>query len=113
MAVGRTEEIVFKYTAAALASVRLTEKAPFNGTITQVLRHYPDGCDALVDVAVGFAGDQFLPRSGFVALDNVTVPTLGLNVPMTRDDLLWVDIINRDALNTHTITVTITVSEEV
>lgn len=111
--IGRTEEIVFKYAAPALESTHLSEKSPFNGYISQVLRHYPDGCDALVDVAVGFGSAQFLPRSGYVALDDVTTTTAGLNIPIVKDDLVWVDIINKDLLNPHTITVTVTLVEEV
>lgn len=110
--IGRNQEIVFKYTIPPLQRIKLSEKCPFNGYITQVLRHWPSGCNALVNVAVGYDIDSFLPRSGTVAIDGAT-PETDVTVPVVRDNPIWVLLENSDSIFSHTITVTVTIREEV
>ncbi len=110
---GRISELVFKYTIPVISHYQLSEDAPFNGHITEVLRHYPLGCNALVDIAVGYADEQFLPNSGHVALDDVTTRTTNLSIPVVKGNPIWVDLINSDSTNAHTITVTVVVMESV
>jgi len=72
--------------------------------------HWPAGCNALVDVAVGYLTTQFCPRSGFLALDNAT-PTYYFNEAITKDRPIWVIMQNRDGGFVHNITVTVTIEE--
>ena len=113
MATGRTREIVFKYAVPSTEVIRLSDVSLYNGNITQILRHWPNGCNALVDVAVGYEGESILPNNGYVSLNDVTVITAGLHEPINKDNNIWVEIANADAVHTHTITLTVTVTEEI
>ncbi len=74
--------------------------------------HWPDGCNALVDVAAGFGSDQrLLPDEDYVALNNATV-TWPLDRPFPSD-ILWGEIRNGDAVNAHTISIIISYEEAV
>ncbi|GAI26152.1 unnamed protein product [marine sediment metagenome] len=89
------------------SKVLLTEIVPFSGYIKQVTPHYPQGCNALVDVRVGHGPKRFCPREGFLALNDVT-PSYPFNEPVSggQEDI-WVEMINGDAENKHAITVTV------
>jgi hypothetical protein len=89
----------------------LQDVVPFKGKITQITVHFPNGCNALVQVAVSWKGNQILPISGFIAL-NDTTPQFSANTPVQNDDLLTVQINNGDAGNAHTITVIISIEED-
>ena len=108
---GRTEEIPFQQLLAPGAGLRLQQPMPFPGKIRKILRHWPNGCNALVDVAVGVGNKHILPDSGFVALNDATPVFDNLSIDVNQGELLWVDLQNGDAVNPHTITVTITVEE--
>ncbi len=90
------------------SQVLLTEIAPFSGYIKQVTPHWPDGCNHIVDVRVGHAPKQFCPKEGFLALNDVT-PTYPFNEPVSGgQEEIWVEMINGDSANKHSITVTVT-----
>ncbi len=108
--IGRTEEIRFQQTVPPATGMRLVEPTPFHGYITTILRHWPNGCNALVDVAVGYGNMRLLPASGFVALNDATPVFDGLRCEVQDGELLWVEIENHDGLQ-HTITVTFTIEE--
>jgi len=99
-------QIPFNYNLAALQGVMLEEDAPFAGYIKQVSIHWPAGCEALVDVKVGHGVEQFCPREGYLALDNVT-PTYPFSEWVNDHDVIWVSMENHDSVNSHNITVTI------
>lgn len=102
-----TEQIVFRETLAALQGVRIEEYAPFTGRITSAMFHFPNGCNALVDVAFGHGSKQILPNTGSLALNNAT-PVFPISVAVKESDVLWVTMKNGDAINPHTPSVTIT-----
>lgn len=102
----KIEQIPFAYNLAALQGVKLEEAAPFNGYIKEISIHYPDGCDALVDVRVGHDVTQFCPREGYLALNDVT-PTYSFNVEVKQGDPIWVEMKNGDGANPHNISVTV------
>lgn len=89
------------------------EDCPFNGYIKAVAIHWPEGCNALVDVAVGHGNTQFCPRGTgeYLAL-NDTTPTYPFNEEVMQGEEIWVEMRNRDAANPHSLTVTISVEEK-
>lgn len=108
----RREQIPFSQTlavaGAAGSGIRLSEATVFTGFIKEVMIHWPPGCNALVDVMVGYELNQFCPREGWLALDAAT-PIYLFNEPVEIGRQIWVEMRNRDAINPHTITVTVTI----
>lgn len=88
------------------SGVVLTEIAPFTGYIKRIAPHWPDGCDALVDVRVGVGVKQFCPREGYLAL-NDTTPDYEFNIPVQEGEDIWVEMVNTDGGWPHNITCTI------
>lgn len=88
------------------SGVVLTEIAPFTGYIRRITPHWPDGCDALVDIRVGRGVEQFCPREGYLALNDATLDYY-FNIPVQEGEDIWVEMINTDGGNPHNITVTI------
>ena len=103
----RTIQIPFSYNLVALQGVTLEVEVPFAGYIKEVTTHWPDGADALVDVKVGHGVEQFCPREGYLALNDAT-PTYRFNEWVNDHDIIWVEMINTDGINSHNITVTVT-----
>lgn len=101
--------IPFFYNLAPLEGVTLEEVAPFDGFIKQVIIHWPDGCNALVEVKVTYDSlPQFCPSTDYLALNNAT-PTFSFNVEVQADFSIIVEMRNGDAVNSHAITVTVSV----
>lgn len=104
------KQIVFKHTLDPLAGLTDHQRIPMLKTVKTITIHWPDGCNALVDVAVGYSQDKrLLPEEGYLAL-NDTTPTWIINKE-TASDTLWVDIRNGDASNAHTISVVVNYEE--
>ena len=112
MAIGRTQEVPFQQILLPGQAVRLVAQSPYSGSIKKILRHWPAGCNALVDVAVGVGNKRVLPETGFMALNDATPVFDNLSVPVKQGENIWVELQNGDALNPHTITVSVTVEEE-
>lgn len=105
----RTEQVVMSYTLPPLTGVRLEETIPIKGTVTSIVLHYPRGCNALVDVSVGHSERQICPSAaGVVALDEAT-PVIPVSEKADAGDTVWAEISNGDIVNSHTITVIMTV----
>jgi len=107
----RTEHLRFQQTVPALQGMTLQDAVPVTGQITQITVHFPNGCNALVDVAAGWKNTQILPVNGFIALNDTTAQ-FAANTPVLQDETLWVQINNGDAANPHTITVVVSVQED-
>jgi hypothetical protein len=107
----QTEELIIKETVEALEQIRVVDHIPYNCTVLTILRHWPAGCNALVDVAVGFGSRQVLPREGFVALDGTTVTTV-LNVDAEKNEEFWANVRNTDSVNDHTVSVIALIREK-
>lgn len=103
-----SREISFQITVTPGQVLRFEELSPLTGKIIQVIRHFPAGCNGLVDVAMGKENDTgILPQTGFIALDNAT-PVTNLTEPITAGDKIWVIVRNRDAIAPfHNISVTV------
>lgn len=109
--VGAIEQIPFSHTLMPGETLTLREYAPFPGYITFVMIHYPDGCNARVDVAVVHGLTQFCPREGWLSLNDIT-PTyeFGKRIHVDDHEEIRVKLQNRGAED-HTITVTVIVEE--
>jgi len=105
-----TREVPLKATVAALEGTKIQKPSPLTGRITQVVRHWPEGCSAYVDVAFGHGDVWVLPSEAdtFVALDDAT-PVIAVSEPVTKGEMLWMVIRNGDSANPHTISVTATI----
>jgi hypothetical protein len=104
------KQFVFKHTVDPLQGITDHERIAMLKTVKTITIHWPDGCDALVDVAVGYSQDKrLLPEEGYLALNNAT-PTWSVNKE-TDSDTLWVEIRNGDSVNSHTISVVVNYEE--
>jgi len=105
-----TREVPLKATVPKTTGVKVQLPAPITGTITQVIRHWPPGCEALVEVAFGHNETWVLPSEvdTFVALDSAT-PVVAISEPVTKGEMLWMIVRNTDSDNPHTISVTATI----
>lgn len=104
------KQVVFKHKVEALAGLTDHQRLPMLKTVKSITIHYPDGCDALVDMAVGYSQDKrLLPEEGYLALNDAT-PTWAINKDV-GSDTLWVEIKNGDAANSHTISVIVNYEE--
>ena len=88
---------------------RVSRPSPLTGRIVQLIPHWPDGCNALVDVAVGHKDTWIYPHlvDTFVALNDAT-PVLTVNEPIEKGEEIWMIIRNADGREQHAITVTAT-----
>lgn len=107
----RIEHLRFQQVVPALQGMTLQDQVPMHGRITQITVHFPNGCNALVDVAVSHKSSQVLPVSGFIALNDTTTQ-FPLDTKVQQGDDLTVQINNGDAANPHAITVVISIQED-
>jgi len=108
----KSEVILFSRTVPAATGVRIFERPQFSARVTEVVIHWPLGCNGLVDVAVNRGSERVLPRYNYISLNNVTLAyKFGEGQDVDSGVDLWVDIANADAVWAHTITVTITLEE--
>ncbi|MDD5778498.1 MAG: hypothetical protein PHU95_03525 [Candidatus Thermoplasmatota archaeon] len=96
-----TRAIDFRFTLAIGQGIRMSEPAPVDGFITEVTMHYPDGCNGLVDLALKYKNVNVFPLTDYVALNDAT-QTWMIRQPITKKNPIWVEMRNRDTLNTHT-----------
>lgn len=104
-----TKQVRFQETLAALAGAQFSTPSEVTGEITQVMLHFPDGCDALVNVAFGHEQKWTCPSEPetYIALNDATPVFTFKNEKIARDDALWVIIENTDGTNAHTISVVV------
>ncbi len=91
------------------SGTRVFKPSPLTGRIVQLIPHWPDGCNALVDVAVGHGDTWIYPHlvDTFVALNDAT-PVLTVDEPVEKGEEIWMIVRNTDGGNVHAITVTAT-----
>ena len=112
-----TEQMTFNQNmpiaGAAGSAVRLSDPAPFSGFIKFVSIHWPNGCNALVDVRVGHDVVQFCPRIptpggvAWLALNDATPMYEFSGIWVEQNMPIWVEIQNRDGGNTHNVTIVV------
>ena len=108
-----SREVVLRETVPPLRGYRVVKGSPLDGKIVQIMRHWPGGCSALVDLAVGHGDTWLLPNETdmFVALNNAT-PIVNIDEPVYKSEQLWMVVRNADALNAHAISVTFIIRGE-
>jgi len=91
------------------SGTRVFKPSPLTGRIVQLIPHWPDGCNALVDVAVGHGDTWIYPHlvDTYVALNDAT-PVLTVDEPIEKGEEIWMIVRNTDGGNVHAITVTAT-----
>jgi len=107
------KHIPFKQTVEPLTGYELEEDIPFDGYITAVLMHFPDGCNALVDVAVNVEHQRVIPEreNEFIALNDAT-PIFQCNFPVRAGNRIITYINNHDDTYPHAISVIVTIKTE-
>ncbi|KKN14271.1 hypothetical protein LCGC14_0997820 [marine sediment metagenome] len=105
-----TREVVLRVTVQPLTGTRVSKPSPLTGRIVQLVLHFPDGCDALVDLAVGHKDTWVLPNEvdTFIALNDAT-PVLTVDEPIEKGEEIWMILRNTDGGNAHAISVTATI----
>ncbi len=90
--------------------VRGKEVSPIAGRMTQIMPHYPPGCNALVDIAFGHSSAWLLPSmvNTYMALDAAT-PVFNISEPIKKSEEMWIIVRNRDGANPHDVSVTVTI----
>ena len=109
-----TREVVLRVTVQPLTGTRVAKPSPLTGRIVQIVRHWPDGCDGNVDLAVGHRDTWVLPNAtdNFVALNDAT-PVVNVDEPIEKSEEIWMVVRNGDGGNEHSITVTVVIEGEV
>ena len=105
-----TRDVNLRVSLEPNTGTTVSKPSPLTGRIVQLIPHWPDGADALVDVAVGHKDTWILPHlvDTFVALNDAT-PVLTVDEPITKGEEIWAIVRNADGREKHAITVTATV----
>ena len=105
-----TKEVVLRVTLQPLTGTRIARPSPLTGRIVQIVRHFPDGCDGNVDLAVGHRDTWVLPNAidNYVALNNAT-PVVTVDEPIEKGEEIWMVVRNGDGANPHSITTTVVI----
>ena len=108
-----TREVVLSDTLLPGQTVYLDTPCPLTGKITQVVREWPDGCNFIVDLAVGHSDIWVLPHltETYVALNDAT-PVINVDEPVKKNEAMWMRGRNRDAGFPHALVVTFVVEGE-
>ena len=105
-----TKQVSMRVTVLASQGARVSEVSPLTGTITQIVPHWPPGCNALVDIAFGHKDIWVMPGlvDTYLALDNAT-PVFVSSEPIEKGEELFMIVRNGDAINPHTVSVAVTI----
>ncbi|MBA7465929.1 hypothetical protein ES707_01101 [subsurface metagenome] len=104
----KTEQVVLSETLQPLQGLKLEDNVPIDGKIVSVIFHFPDGCNALVNIAFGHGSEQICPSEGFIALNDAS-PAFPVSEPVKKDDVLWAIMENSDGANPHAVSVIVTI----
>ena len=101
-----TKDVTLRAALNPLTGMKVSLPSPLTGRITQLLLHWPAGCNALVDIAFGHGDTWVLPSAvdTFIALDAAT-PIFNISEPVSKGQELWIVARNGDAINPHTVSV--------
>lgn len=78
------------------------------GKITQIMFHFPPGCNGLVDMCLYKDGKPFYPVNGFLALNNAT-PVYYVQADYYQNEPMMLEILNHDSVNAHAPTCTVVI----
>ena len=105
-----TREVNLRVSVLPLTGTKVTKPSPLTGKIVQLIPHWPDGCDALVDVAIGHKDTWILPHEvdTYIALNDAT-PVLTVDESIEKGEEIWMILRNTDGVNAHAISCTVTI----
>jgi len=105
-----TRDVNLRITLLPNQGQRIWKPSPITGRIVQLIPHWPDGCNALVDIAIGHKGTWIYPNETdtFVALNDAT-PVLTVDEPITKGEDIWLIGRNGDGGFPHAISCAVTV----
>ena len=105
-----TREVNLRVSVLPLTGTKVTKPSPLTGKIVQLIPHWPDGCDALVDVAIGHKDTWVLPNEvdTYIALNDAT-PVLTVDESIEKGEEIWMILRNTDGVNAHAISCTVTI----
>lgn len=102
-------EINFRETIQPGAGAIVTRSFSQEGHITKVMFHFPDGCNALLDMALRKDRKPFYPLRDYLALNNATPVYQNLSIGYYAKEPLTLELRNRDSLNPHTVSCTVVI----
>jgi len=105
-----TRDVNLRVTLLPNQGQRITQPSPLTGRMVQLIPHFPDGCDALVDMAIGHKDTWIYPHrvDTYVALNDAT-PVLTVDEPIAKGEEVWMIGRNGDGVNQHAISCAITI----
>jgi hypothetical protein len=105
-----TRDVNLRVTLLPNTGQRITRPSPLTGRIVQLIPHFPDGLDGLVDMAIGHRDTWILPHQvdTFIALNDAT-PVLTIDEPIEKGEELWMIGRNADGVNQHAISCAVTI----
>lgn len=101
-------ELNFRQEVASGQGIRLTESYRQAGKITQIMFHFPPGCNGLVEAKLLKDEKSFYPLKGSLALNNAT-PVYYVQADYYANEPLTFEVLNRDSENPHTPTCTVVI----
>lgn len=105
-------QITFNNTVQPGQGIIVTKSYSKKGKITSIILHFPSGCNQLVEVALQKDGKSFYPANGYIALDDAT-PVMYVDADYYQNEPLTFEVLNKDAVNAHAPTCTVTIRYEV
>jgi len=105
-----TRDVNLAVTLPPLQGQRVAKPSPLTGRIVQLIPHWPGGCNALVDMAIGHRDTWIYPNEvdTYVALNDAT-PVLTVDEPIEKGEEIWMIGRNGDGVNPHSISCAITI----
>ena len=105
-----TRDVNLRVTLLPNQGQRIVQPSPLTGRIVQLIPHFPDGCDGLVDMAVGHRDTWIYPHrtDTFIALNDAT-PVLTVDEPISKGEEIWMVGRYGDGANPHAISCAVTI----
>ena len=101
-------ELNFRETLASGQGLRVTQNFRAGGKVTQVMFHFPGGCNALVSMRLMKDELPFYPIRGYMALNDAT-PIYYANAEYYPREPLTVEMVNADEDNPHTVSCSVVI----
>ena len=104
-----TRDVNLRVTLLPNQGQRIVQPSPLIGRIVQLIPHFPDGCNALVDMAIGHRDTWIYPHrtDTFIALNDAT-PVLTVDEPISKGEEIWMVGRNGDGGFPHAISCAVT-----
>lgn len=105
-----TRQINFREEVQPLTGLEIDKVCPITGNIKSVTMSFPPGCSNLVEVGFGHSAQKVCPSTEYIALDSANPTFDGIEEPVQSEERLWVEILNGDRSNPHTISVLVVIT---